>query len=133
MSQENVEIVRRAWEAYSVGGIEALLPLYRPDVRIYPTPEFLEEPIYEGHDGLRRLAAGFTDNFDNWGWELHELREAGSRVLALAEMTGQIKDSRVPMREPWGVVFSDFRDGMIGEVRYFRSQEQALKAVGLSE
>ena len=32
MSQEKVELVRRAFEAYASGGVEAVVPFYTPDV-----------------------------------------------------------------------------------------------------
>jgi ketosteroid isomerase-like protein len=133
MSQENVEIVRRAFDAFSVGGIEALLPFYPPDVVWYSVAEWLEDPIYRGHDGTRRLTATWTDNFDDWAWEVHEIRAVGTRVVALAEMTGRTKDSGVPIHQPIGIVSSDFRDGMIGQVRFFTSWPEALKAVALAE
>ena len=39
----------------------------------------------------------------------------------------------VPIRQQMGYVFSDFRDGMVGEVHSYRTWQQALKAVGLEE
>jgi ketosteroid isomerase-like protein len=133
MSQENVELVRKSFAAYNSEGIEALLLLHAPDTVWYALPDWLEDPVYRGHDGARKLSAAFTDNFDNVVFELHDIRDAGSRVVAHAVMTGETKNSAVSPRQPIGIVFSDFRDGMIGEVRYFPSWQQALKAVGLAE
>jgi hypothetical protein len=39
----------------------------------------------------------------------------------------------VPIRQPLGVVHSDFHDGQIGVTRNFLTWVQALEAVGLSE
>ena len=41
-------------------------------------------------------------------------------------------DSGEPVRQPIGVVYSDFRDGQIGEASFFRSWPEALAAAGLS-
>jgi hypothetical protein len=41
--------------------------------------------------------------------------------------------SGVPIRQPLGIVFSDFRDGQIGEARNFLTWQQTLAAVGLRE
>jgi len=127
-----VELVRRTFEAFSAGGVEAVLPLYSPDVIWYPPPEWIEDAVYRGHDGVRRLTAVWTDNFDDFAWELHEIREVQERVLVLAETTGQIKGSGDPIREAFGVVLSDFRDGTIGEVHFFNTWQQAREAVGLA-
>jgi ketosteroid isomerase-like protein len=133
MSQENVELMRKSFEAFSVGGVEALLPFCAPDVVWYSAAEWVEDPVYRGHDGVRKLTAAFTDNFDDWGWEVHEIRDVGTQVVTLVEMIGRIKDSGVPIRQPFGLVSSDFRDDTCGETRFFTTWQQALEAAGLRE
>ena len=46
---------------------------------------------------------------------------------------GRIKGSDVPIRQPLGTVYSDFRAGMVGEVRNFLTWRQARESVGLRE
>ena len=133
MSQENVETVERAIAAYNAGGIDAFLSFHAPDTVWYALPEWLEDPMYRGHDGARKLAAAFTDNFDNFTFELHDIRDAGDRVVVHATMAGETKGSAVSTRRRLGIVYSDFRNGMIGELRYFPSWHDALKAVGPEE
>ena len=133
MSRENVELVRDAFQAFGKGGVEAALPFFSSDCVWYTTDRWLEGPAYRGHDGLRELAAGFAENFDRWGYELQDVRDAGDRVVALAEMTGQIKNSGSPISQPLGLVVSNFRDGTQGEVRAFPSWSEALAATGLAE
>jgi len=131
MSRESVEIVRKAFEAHKAGGVEALLPFYAADVACYPT-QFLKGSVYRGHDGAIRLESAFADYFDDFAFDVDEIRDMGERVLARATMTGRIKDSGAPIRQSIGVLVSDFRDGLIGEIRFFNWQE-ALEAVGLAE
>ena len=139
MSQGNVEIVRNAFAAYSIGGIESALPFFSPDVVSYPDPEQaplldrVEKPPYRGHDGARTLDAMWAGAFDDYAWELHEIRDVQEGILVLAFLTGRSKEAGVPIRQRAGVVFSEFRDGMIGQVRYFLTWQQALEAAGLSE
>ena len=133
MSQQNVELVPKVMTAFSTGGIGAALPLCAQDVVWYPSTEWLEDPAYRGRDGLRRASAIWTDNFDDVAWEVHEIRDVQERVVVLAELDGRIKDSGVPIREAFGIVVSDFRDGMIGEFRAFLTWQGALEAVGLRE
>jgi ketosteroid isomerase-like protein len=133
MPRANVEIVRKSFEAFRVGGIEGLLPFLPPDVVWYSVPEWVEDPLYRGHDGARKLIAAFTENFDDWAWEVPEVRDAGERVAVLAEMTGRIKDSCATVRQRIGIVNSDFRDGKAGETRFFLSWQEALEAAGLTE
>jgi hypothetical protein len=104
MSQAHVELVRKAFEAFKFGGMEAVLPFYTPDVVCYPVSEWLEDPVYRGH-----------------------VREVEEQVVVLAELTGQVRDSGVPIRQAFGVIHSDFRDGTTGEVRYVTSSQLALE------
>jgi len=133
MSHENVEVVRKSFEAHSAGGIEAALAFYAPDLVWDAGPEWVEDRIYRGHDGARRLDAVFIESFDAYGLAVHEIRAVGERVLALYEATGRIKDSGLPIRQPIGIVLSDFHDSMIGEVRSFFSWREALEAVALAD
>ena len=134
MASANVELTRRAYEAFNAGGVEAALSLHAhaEDVLIYPTSDRPDDDVYRGHEGLRSLYHAWTDQFENFTWEVQEIRDVGDRVVSLVEMRGRLKYSGVLIREPWGVV-SSFRDGRIGEIRFFRSQGQALDAVGLAE
>jgi ketosteroid isomerase-like protein len=133
MSAENVEIVRSAFQAFNTGGVEAALPFFTPDLVWYPTDRWLEGSAYRGHDGLRKLAASFSENFDGYGYEVQEMRDAEDRVVALINMSGNIKDSGQSISQPLGLVVSDFRDGMLGAVRAFPNWQEALEAVGLEE
>jgi ketosteroid isomerase-like protein len=132
MSRENLELVRKTVELFGAGGTEALLACYATDVIVYSVPGWVEDPVYRGHDGIRRLMALWTENFDDIAFDLHEIRESQERVLALFELTGSIKGSGVPIRQPFGAVSADFRDGRIGEIRFFLGWDDALKAVGLA-
>jgi ketosteroid isomerase-like protein len=57
MSEENVVIVRRAYEALAAGGVEAVAAFFAPDAVIHSFPEWARPPEYRGHDGLRTLLA----------------------------------------------------------------------------
>ncbi len=133
MSKANVALVLKTYEAFKTGGFEAMLPFYPPDVVWHPAAEWVEDPVYLGYDGARRMSAIWTDNFDDLVLEPRDVREVEERVLVLAEATGRTKDGAVPISQPYGVLYSDFRDGLIGEVRFFVTWEEALESVGLQE
>lgn len=133
MSQENLELVRRGFESYSTGGVDALLEFAAEDGVWRTAPEFIDSPEYRGHDGLRSLFSVFTDNFDDWDIELIELHDAGDSVVALIEHGGMIKGTDTPIRQPMGVVFSDFRHGKAGRFNAFETWREALRAADLAE
>jgi ketosteroid isomerase-like protein len=133
MSQENVEIVRRVFEEFNQGGVEAALPGFAPDIVSYPFREWPGPSEYRGHDGMRALLAEWIENFDDFELDVAEIREVGDRVLVLAETVGRIKGSRVPIRQPFGALYWDFRNGQIGETRNFLTWREAVEAAGLAE
>ena len=133
MSQENVAIVRQAYEAFAAGGVDATGPSFAPDAIHHAYPEWVTQSEYRGPDGLRTLLAEFTDNFDNFEFDVRELRDCGDSVVMLGEIFGRIRGSGVPIRQPLGAVYSDFRDGQIGQARNFLTWREALEAAGLSE
>lgn len=133
MSRENVELVRKSFRAYNAGGVEDLLPFVAADARWHAAAEWVEELVYRGHEGIRRLSEAWTENYDDWAWEIHDIRDLGARVLVLTEMSGQAKDSGVSIRQPVGIIYSNFREGKIGDLRYFLTWQEALGAAALSE
>ena len=82
---------------------------------------------------MRELAAAFSDNFDEWTWEVHDVRDTQDLVVAAVTMTARIKNSDSPISQPLGLVVSELPDGAIGEVRIFPSWQEALEAAGVPQ
>jgi len=133
MSQENVEIVRNAFQTFDADGIDASLSFVSPDVVWYPTDRWLDDSAYRGHDGMRMLAAAFSENFDDFRYEVHDTRDAGDRVVVLVDMIGGIKQSGAEVSWRLGFLISAFHESTFREIRAFPSWSEALKAVGLEE
>ena len=131
MSQENVEIVRRGFGAFSEGGIEASLEFFTEDLVLHSMPEWPDDAEYHGHDGLRKLARQWEENFDDFGFRVVDVRDGGDSVVALLEMAGSTKEAGVPLAAEIGAVSSQFEDGRAGDVRYFGSWKDALESAGL--
>jgi ketosteroid isomerase-like protein len=133
MSQENVEIVRNAFRTFGAEGIDASLSFFSPDLVWYPTDRWLDGSAYRGHDGMRRLSAAFSENFEDFRFDVHDVRDAQDCVVADVDMTGRIKQSGSEVSQRLGFVVSGFRDGTFREVRVFPTWYGALNAVGLEE
>jgi ketosteroid isomerase-like protein len=59
---DNVELVRRSFEAISAWDIEALLQLYHPEIEFLPlTGTQVETGGYLGHHGVRAYLAEAED------------------------------------------------------------------------
>jgi ketosteroid isomerase-like protein len=86
----NLEIVRRLFERFAEGGIEAALPGMDEELVIEIPPDMSAEPdTYHGHEGARRYFAGFDGMLEDVRYEAIELIPAGDRVIAHARMGGR--------------------------------------------
>jgi ketosteroid isomerase-like protein len=128
-----MEIVRNAFQTFSAEGIDAALAFFAPDVVWYPIDRWLDGSAYRGHDGMRTLAAAFSENFDDFRYDVHDIRDAHDRVVALVDMTGRIQHSESEVSQRRAFVVSGFLDGRFREVRSFPNWSEALEAVSLAE
>jgi ketosteroid isomerase-like protein len=131
--EANLEIVRKAFGALIERGPEGLMDYVAPDGVAYTASEWVEGSEHRGHDGLRFLLSAWTENFDDWAVRDFELREAGDSVVALFEHGGRVRATETTISQRMGAVFSDFRDGRIGQARFFQTWRETLDAAGLSE
>jgi ketosteroid isomerase-like protein len=61
MSQENVEIVRLAWDAFGKHGVDAVLCFYAEDCVCEQVPEMPDRVSLKGREGVRQRLARFAD------------------------------------------------------------------------
>jgi ketosteroid isomerase-like protein len=87
-------------EAFNRGGVDAALHYLDPDIEWWGPPEWLEERLYRGHDGVRQLASFWTQTFDEYRIDLDEASESGNTVLALCHQRGRMKGSGDQIEEP---------------------------------
>jgi ketosteroid isomerase-like protein len=141
MSEENVEIVRRSFEANNAfmrGDLssEAFAQMFDPqielhwhDQRTYPdTPQHLR-----GASEVIAFVEKFRDDWIDVVQEPLELIEApGGRVLGFTRQSGRGRQSGVPIDIHFYEVWT-IRDGNVRRLEYFRHRADALEAAGLSE
>ena len=81
MSQENVEIVRRAFDAYARGGVEAMIEYATPDCVFYPDPSWVEEQEYRGRDAFVAQNAEVGDLATETAQHRHQHEAVGIEQL----------------------------------------------------
>ena len=131
MSQENVELYRRAAEAVTDGDLDGFLALMDADVEAAPRLAPMEGG-YHGHDGMRRWWESMHDAFPDFRVEVVEVRDLGDVTLAEVRGRGRGAASDTPVEQrSWHVV--EWRDRKFVRWRAYETQSEALEAVGLSE
>ena len=70
MSQENVEIVRAAFDAYSRGDMESVLRLMDPEIVVAQRPEVPDGRTLHGHAGVMDAVAAWPEQWDDYQLEV---------------------------------------------------------------
>ena len=131
MSQENVEIVRAAFEAWNAGDMDALRELLDPGI-IWRPPEGWPEPgPFVGREAVMRWFQQLREPWNAYVTELlGDIIEAADRVAVSQVWRGA---GRGPEANIESTVVFTVRKGRIFGVEQFWDRAEALEAVGLSE
>ena len=132
MSDENVELVRDALDAFGAVDVERLLQLKDPEIKFEPHLAQLEGN-YRGHDGVREFMA---DAFETPEVSVpridRDFRDLGDRVLASGTFYIRGGRSGIEYEAPFAIL-ARVREGRIVHLKDYVNEAEALEAVGLSE
>ena len=129
MASENVEIVRRGFEAFNQDGVEGILPRIAPDFSVTTPPNLASEPdTYEGHEGVRRYFDSFYDVMDQIRWEPHAFHEIGGFVAVPFTLHARGKSSGLEVAQE-AVQVWELRDGKAVTMQLFATLEEARAAL----
>jgi ketosteroid isomerase-like protein len=132
MSQENVELAYRAYDAVRRRDLDAHLAVYDPDVEIEPLTGVAVGTSYRGHNGVRRWWEDILSTFPDFAVEVLEARDLGDVVLTALRMRGHGAGSDVLVEQTlWQVI--EWRDKRCIWWGSYASEREALDAVGLRE
>ena len=133
MSKENVDIVRRGFEAYSRRDVDGFLSHLDSEFELHSAiVGGAEGKVYRGHDGVRKWLADSDESFDDLTIEPTEFRDLGERVLVFGRIRTRGRESGVELDSPTGWV-STVRGGKLVKAEGFLSRDAALEAAGLRE
>jgi ketosteroid isomerase-like protein len=124
MSQENVEIVRALWRAFERREVPP--EAFADEVEWHTASDMPDSETCKGVGAIQRMLAS--------GWEhvVDPGLEAEERVVVLWRGWGKGRASGIPI--DWHEAHTyELRDRKVVEVREYRSWQEALEAVGLTD
>ncbi len=127
MSQENVEVVRQAYEAFNRRDLSAMLERIHPDVELQTTVE-----THRGHTGVADWVRAADQVFDSLAMTVEETIDLDDRVLAAVRERAGGKGSGIEIDQRFTHVWT-LRAGRVVRLQAFTERSDALKAVGLEE
>jgi ketosteroid isomerase-like protein len=128
MSQENVDAVRSAYDAFLRGDVDQAFATLDPEIIFKPTHEV---PV-QGRDAVRASLERWRAPFEGHEMILEEPIDAGDHVVQPILFRGRGRGSGIEVENRFFQVFT-IKDGLAVRWEEFTDRSEALEAAGLSE
>jgi ketosteroid isomerase-like protein len=133
MSEENVELVQRAFEALNRRDVDGFLELASPEaVQDWSRAVGPQAGVYRGPDEVAQFLRSWWDAFDESVIVVDELVDAGDQVVAVFHGRQRGRASGVEIEGRGAALVWSLRDGKIDSATLYQQRDEALEAVGLS-
>ncbi|OLE35760.1 MAG: hypothetical protein AUG48_09720 [Actinobacteria bacterium 13_1_20CM_3_68_9] len=129
MSQENVEVIRRAIESLNDWSLPP--ECFDPEVEYTTQPDAPNYTTYQGLDGLQGSQRSVREAWESIRAEPHEFIEGDRVVVALIRFELRAH-SGIELQQDQGWAYW-MRDGRIRRIEQYGTKQEALEAAGLSE
>jgi ketosteroid isomerase-like protein len=133
MSEQNVDLVHHAYEAWNRGDLQWILDHVTPDFEFRTAHLFPDtEDVYRGREGLKRFWNTFHGPWETLLIEVERIEAVGEdRVLALLQFHGRGRDGLEVTLE-YANLFT-VENGMAARIVGLASWQEALEAAVLRE
>jgi len=135
MSQANVEILRRGYEAFARGDLGYVLEQLDPEVDWHPAiAPILGVETVRGREAVRRFfTRDLFEGFDQFRAEPLSFEDLGGDfVLVMVRYIGRGESSGIEMDQRFATLY-ELRDGKTVTMRDYPTKTEALEAAGLRD
>jgi ketosteroid isomerase-like protein len=137
MSQENVELVRDALNAFievdeGLAEPQRLTEFFAPD-GTWGFSDLVGQSELRDLNDFLEFRATWMKPYAEWRYDVEKILDAGvNRVVAMFHQRGKPRDSDSWVEMHYGIVYT-VEEGLIRRAEFHATPEEALEAVGLSE
>ena len=125
MSEQNVEVVRRIYDAWAESRSAA--PFIEKDLEYVNPPNAVEPGTKYGRHNLGKVQEIFPDV----RFEIERYIDAGDDVVVIATIVGRGSGSGIETQSRQGYIWT-IADGKAVRFKWFNDPAEALEAAGLS-
>jgi ketosteroid isomerase-like protein len=131
MSQENVEMVRRAYEAVNAQGFEGTRHLRHPAIELHDPPDFPDADRYVGEAAFRERVESYMDIGWDGQFRIQECLDAEEEVVVIWQMRGRsTHGGGAPLDHTLAHVCL-LEGGKLRRIRQYMTRAEALEAAGI--
>jgi len=135
VSQENLEVVERYYDAVNRGDFAAAMAAWADDVVLVVDERAVpfKAGVFAGRDAVGEWFGDWFRSFAR-GYQFHiqEMGAIGERVFTVARHSGRGRSSGVPI--DWSLAYIHAVEaGKIGRIELFADRADAFEAAGLQE
>ena len=132
MSEENVEIVKRAVAAYSGRDYETMRELAHPEMELdWSASLGLDARVYQGRERVLRFYENYLETFEEIDIQPDRFIESGDWVVVPNTSLVRGRDGIETVAR--ATFTFEVRGGLITRICLYQETQEALEAVGLSE
>ena len=129
---ENIELVRAAWEAFVRGDLVAALADAHPDAVAFRAPPLPDPQTYRGRAGVLQMYADWTAPFSEFEMQAEQFIGAGDRVVVEVWQRGRGRASGAVVEGRFWFVYTIAGRQIIRQDA-FNTRAQAFEAAGLGD
>jgi ketosteroid isomerase-like protein len=130
MSHADVDTLRRFYELWNSGDVDALTELFDLDAQVRPAlSAFLATTIYRGREGVAAWYAETNEPWADTSVEPERLVDAGERVLGVVRLTARSPGAQVDVATEIAHI-ATIRKGLIVRLDGYEEPSAAFEALG---
>jgi ketosteroid isomerase-like protein len=132
VEDDNVALIRRAYELWNEGDLDAMFALLAPDVVAIGHPEFPDPGPVRGREPVKSWMKSLIEAWDEVLVDVEQVIGAGDRVVVLFRVRGRGRGSGVEVTSGQDAHIWTLQDGMAVAFKWYQGTTDALKDAGIT-
>jgi uncharacterized protein len=132
MSQENIDRLRRGYEAFARRDLDAALEMMDPEIEAHDAPEAPDAAVHHGGEAVRRDWEQMFALFEDFTIDIEEVFDASEELVVFLRLSGRGRESGAGVDARMAHIWT-LREGQAIRLRQYLDRAEALAAAGVSE
>jgi uncharacterized protein len=124
----NADALRRSFDSYNSGDLDALAAIAHPDIEWEVAPEHPAATTHRGIEDVVAYHRDWRDTLDDLRLDVLTLAESGDSIVAVCRIRGRGTESGADV-EVEIAFLTTFRDGKAVRVEEFLDPDEAMRAL----